>query len=119
MRIELTRDNLLSQLPDGDLPDTLILEGREVGLVGDPLAEKYPEEYDYFTRIHWDIFKRLLEGPAHFRQLAVYANPRKLNHQNIVAVHILSMRKQLRAVNAPWEIRSRRRHGIYTLHRKR
>lgn len=115
MRIELSRDNLLSQLPDGDLPDTLILEGKEVDLRVDPLEAKYALEYDNFTRAQWQIFKRLLESPAHFRQLAVYLNPRKLNHANAVARHMVDMRRILQDCKSSFTIEQKRGFGTYKL----
>lgn len=117
MRIELTRDNLLAQLPDGDLPDVIVLEGKQVGLKLDRMIEKYPTEYGYFTYIQWELFKRLLQGPASSIQLAAYCNPKELNHLNLVSVHILAMRKKLKAMNAPWEIKHPPKH-YYQLHAK-
>lgn len=125
MRIQITRDNLLAQLPDGDLPDIIILEGIEVGLTIDPLVKKYPEEYAYLTNGEWMVFKRLLEGPATVKNLATFCNPRQMNHGNIVNVRILSLRKKLKANNARWEIRTRLTHashrvrgeGTYSIHR--
>lgn len=115
MRIRLTRDNLLNQLPDGELPEEIILEGDEVGIQVDPWVERFPEEHAYLSAIEWKMFKRMAEGPAHFKSLAVYSKPRNLEFSNIVAVHMVTIRKKLAHHQSRWAIVTRAGFGVYEL----
>jgi hypothetical protein len=111
MKIIITRENLLRQMPVGmELPAQIILDGLPYDERQEPMYE-YPDVFPVLTNIEWEIFCELADrGHATARELAKYLRNDRTDVfvGNNVSVHIKTMRKKLKEWVLPYSIKTRR-----------
>ena len=119
MKIIITRENLLKQLPD-PLPETIILDGlptKRPKPEKDPIAEIYPEVHAVLTPNQWRIFSEIqLNGDMTKMEFAKYFRSDSSNLDNHVAVYVSAMNKKFEKHELPFRIAGNRRTKIWTLH---
>jgi DNA-binding response OmpR family regulator len=116
MRIRLKREDLLFQLPNGDLPENIILEGIMVSdeNLKDELELKYPALKKLFTLTEYKIFRELYfmhPNAVHVRTLfPLFINSQAARSggwsgmENNVRCHIKFLRKKIEKNKLPFEI---------------
>ena len=118
MKIKITRESLLRQLPE-PLPKEIILDGTPCNPPKDSIREKYPEVFETLTKTEWELFSELdakeemtkIEFAKHFRTNDGFLD----NH---IAVYVYTMNKRFKKHKLPFEIVGKRGFGLWRLIRK-
>jgi DNA-binding response OmpR family regulator len=108
MKIALTREQLVSQLPHRltDLPDKVVLEGAyyENDYQPHPLAKDYPKIAQALTPKEWCLFVELATN----RRVDYLALGLQITDgictSNCLQVHIKNIRKKLKKLRVPMKI---------------
>lgn len=107
MQFSIRRNEFLRQLPKGELPSEIIFEGTPYNQknIGNSYKE-YADIADVLSRTQWAMFKEMLDNPkgATLTQLLKHCSPGLSLNENLVAVHILNLRKKLKKYKKPYKI---------------
>lgn len=115
MKIKITKESLLFQLPDGELPFEIILDGIPVKEEEDSWMLLHPDLYEAFTRKEWAIMREffLNDNVTHFMILK-YCKPKPgspLSPNNAMA-HVKNIRRKLVVLRPDWKILAGK-HGYH------
>ena len=110
MKIRLTKESLLRQLPDGDLPEFVILDGLPCNPTGDVQVQKFPRIAEVLSRTQWQMFAEMERmGECTYVELSKYVRKGDpVSMKNLVAQHIVYMRRKFKQYHIPYRIKGLR-----------